>query len=117
MNSSGVSGVSIGASLSCHTGADKGLGEVLPRLAEGAVGSDFFQGTLENGELLIVQSGDEELGDRACMDRRRLGQARHARLGQGHLDKAGDAAGHPDREMSARSARSVMRSSPPATAS
>ena len=83
---------------------------------------------------MVIQSIRKQLLDASYMDRRRLAQARHSRVGEGDHDAArigsrvgttnhavinqpGDASVIPDREMSARSASSVIRSSPPATAS
>ena len=94
----------------------------------------LFRARLENGELLIIELRDEQFRDPAQVDRRGLGQAGHAGVGQRDHDATcvGIGAGAttrpsstsratrrvmPDREMNARAASSVMRSSPPASAS
>src|SRR5438093_1677556 len=57
--------------------------------AEGAVHDDLVQSALEEGELLIIELGDEQLRDPADMDGRRLGEAGDAGLGERHHDTAG----------------------------
>src|SRR5207302_11349837 len=51
-------------------------------LAEVAVERDFGQGALEHGQLLVVQLGDEQLCNPPRVNRRRLHQPRHARIGK-----------------------------------
>ena len=43
--------------------------------AEGAVDNDLVQGALEEGQLLIIELGDEQLRDPAGVDGRRLTEA------------------------------------------
>ncbi len=57
--------------------------------AEGAVDDDLVQGALEEGELLIIELGEEQLGDPAGVDGRRLSEAGDACLGERHDDTAG----------------------------
>jgi hypothetical protein len=88
--------------------------------AERAVDGDVVQCVLENGEPAFVELADEELRYGAQVDQAHLGAARHA--GVGTHDEASSTRRAtrrvvPDREMSARSERSVMRNSPPACAS
>ena len=48
--------------------------------AKGAVDNDLVQSALEEGELLIIELGDEQLRDPAGVDGRGLGEAGDARL-------------------------------------
>ena len=57
--------------------------------AEGAVDNDLVQSALEEGELLIIELGDEQLRDPAGVDGRRLTEAGDARLGERHHDTTG----------------------------
>src|SRR6059058_4000740 len=50
--------------------------------SEGAVDDDLVQGSLEDGELLIVELRDEQVGDPASVDGRRLTEAGDARVGE-----------------------------------
>src|SRR5438552_5823140 len=50
--------------------------------AERAVDADLIQSTLESGELLVVELGNEQLRDPAHMNRSRVGEAGHAGVGQ-----------------------------------
>ena len=50
--------------------------------AERAVDADLVECALERGELLIVELGDEQLGDAAHVDRSGRGEAGHAGVGQ-----------------------------------
>ena len=47
-----------------------------------AIDDDLIHDALEDSQLFWIESRDEEIGDPAQMDRRRLGQPGHARLGQ-----------------------------------
>jgi hypothetical protein len=57
--------------------------------AKGAVGNDLVQSALEEGELLIIELGDEQLRDPADMDGRRLTEPGDARLGERHHHTTG----------------------------
>src|SRR6266705_4728315 len=52
--------------------------------AKRAVDYDPAQSALEEGELLIIELGDEQLRDPAGVDRRGFGEAGNARLGEGN---------------------------------
>ena len=47
-----------------------------------AIDGDLIHDALEDGQLFLIESRDEEIGDPPQVDRRRLGQPDHARLGQ-----------------------------------
>ncbi len=47
-----------------------------------AIDGDPFHDALEDSQLFLIESRDEEIGNPAQVDRRRLGQAGHARIGQ-----------------------------------
>src|SRR6266581_4974530 len=51
-----------------------------------AIDGDLIRDALEEGQLLLIESGDKEIGDPAQVDRRGLGQAGHARIGQNDHD-------------------------------
>src|SRR5688572_13912680 len=71
-----------------------GLGPGVPALlAERAVDCDLAQGALEDLQLLIVELRDEQLRDTTRVDRRGLGQAGYARIGQRDHDATGVAVG------------------------
>src|SRR6266852_5348588 len=47
-----------------------------------AIDGDLTHDGLEDSQLFLIESRDKEIGDPAQVDRRRLGQAGHARIGQ-----------------------------------
>src|SRR5713226_10251689 len=47
-----------------------------------AIDGDLIHDALEDSQLFLIESRDKEIGDPAQVDRRRLGQAGHARIGQ-----------------------------------
>src|SRR5437870_8261741 len=61
------------------TGAIAGVSWPSPKRA---IDGDLIHDALEDSQLFLVESRDKEIGDPAQVDRRRLGQAGHARLGQ-----------------------------------
>ena len=57
--------------------------------AEGAIDDDLVQSALEEGELLIIELGDEQLRDPADVDGRRFGEAGDAGLRERHHHTTG----------------------------
>src|SRR2546426_8975918 len=53
-----------------------------------AIDGDLIHDALEDSQLSLIESRDKEIGDPAQVDRRRLGQAGHARIGQYDHDTA-----------------------------
>ncbi len=51
-----------------------------------AIDADLVHDALEDSQLLLIESRDKEIGDPAQVDRRRVGQAGHARIGQYDYD-------------------------------
>ena len=47
-----------------------------------AIDGDLVHDALEDSQLSLIESRDKEIGGPAQVDRRRLGQAGHARIGQ-----------------------------------
>src|SRR5437879_4508928 len=47
-----------------------------------AIDGDLIHDALEDSQLFLIESRDEEIGDPSQVDRRRLGQPGHTRLGQ-----------------------------------
>jgi len=65
----------------------KAMGYVrVSRSAERAVDGDLVESIFEDGELVIVESGDEPFRDPAQVDRGGLGEARYAGVGQADDD-------------------------------
>src|SRR5881296_3994942 len=61
------------------TGAVAGVSWPSPKRA---IDGDLIHDALEDSQLFLVESRDKKIGDPAQVDRRRLGQAGHARLRQ-----------------------------------
>src|SRR5438093_8644962 len=68
------------------TGAVAGVSWLSPKRA---IDDDLIHQALEDSQLFLVESRDKEIGDPAQVDRRRLGQAGHARIGQNAHDTTG----------------------------
>src|SRR5438046_5742957 len=47
-----------------------------------AIDGDLVHDALESSQLSLTEPRDKEIGDRAQVDRRRIGKAGHARIGQ-----------------------------------